>query len=391
MTPKATQTHPTVPPKVTVILSTYNRARLLPHAIRSIINQTFTDWELIIVDDASSDTTEQVVRAFIEVDSRIRYHRHNTNQGAAVARNTGLKHARGTYVAFQDDDDVSHPERLHKQADYLDKHPHVALLYTYFTIFDDETPLPAPHLWQSTTHYLFSTLMVPRSYQKVLFRPFFVSSEDVDFIIRVVGYCKNELKITTDVNGMLKQPLYAYRKHANTISLSQGHLNPVYYLFCLISRAHRLWGLKDPIDDARTIDDALGNIDPRFPRYLPRHPLLTARMTDFILQYTNLPATASPNEQQCAAYASRLLARFARQLFHKDAVYRATLLSRLHEAIRNDQHDSYHAILRFIMRYHPVPSLLFFLLAPRIVFACLKHERVRFIVAYLRALMKMTP
>ena len=391
MTPKATQTHPTVPPKVTVILPTHNRASLLQQAIDSIRQQTFTDWELIIVDDGSRDSTSDVVQAWMQKDPRIRYHRHNTNRGSATTRNTGLKHARGTYIAFQDDDDVSHPQRLQKQADHLDKHPHIALLYTYFVRFDDETPLPAPHLWQSTTHYIFSTLMVPRTYQKVLFRPFFVSSEDVDFIMRVVGYCKNELKITTDVTDMLEQPLYAYRKHADTISLSQRHLNLVYYLLCLISRAHRLRGLKDPIDDARTIDDALENIDPRLPRYLPRHHALEKGMTEFILQHTNLPATANPDEQQCAAYASRLLARFARQLFRKDAVYRATLISRLHEAIRNDQLDNYRAILRFIMRYHPVPSLLFFRLAPRIVFACLKRGRVPFIVAYLRALVKMTP
>ena len=374
-------------PKVTVISPTHNRAPLLQQAIDSIRQQTLTDWELIIIDDASDDTTPDVVRAWTQQDPRIRCYRHDTNQGVSVARNTGLKHARGTYVAFQDDDDVSHPQRLQRQADYLDRHPHVALLHTRMTVCHAAAPID----WHANhTEGLFATIMVPRAYQKVLFRPFFISAEDMDFNHRVIEYCRDKHKMT-NVVATLQDTLYARRHHKHDISLSSRRLLAVYYLLCLISRAHRLRGLKDPIDDARTIDDALDNIDPRFPRYLPRHHALEKGMTEFILQYTNLPATASPNEQQCTAYASRLLARFARQLFRKNTVYRATLLSRLHEAIRNDQLDSYHAILRFIMRYHPMPSLLFFLLAPRIVFACLKHERVRFIVAYLRALMKMTP
>ena len=374
-------------PKVTVILPTHSRAPLLQQAIDSIRQQTLTDWELIIIDDASGDTTPDVVQAWTQQDPRIRYYRHNTNQGAAAARNTGLKHARGTYVAFQDDDDVSHPERLHRQADYLDKHPHVALLHTRMT----ECHVVAAIDWHANhAEGFFATIMMPRAYQKVLFRPFFILVEDMDFNHRVIEYCRDKHKMT-DVFTTLKDTLYAWRHHKHDTRLSNHRLHSVYYLLCLISRAHRRWGLKDPIDDARTIDDALENIDPRLPRYLPRHHGIEKGMTEFILQHTNLPATANPDEQQCAAYARRLLARFARQLFRKDAVYRATLLSRLQKTIRNDRPNSYRAILRFIMRYHPMPSLLFFRLAPRIVFACFKHERVPFIVVYLRALMKMTP
>ncbi|MBC6445214.1 MAG: glycosyltransferase family 2 protein, partial [Alphaproteobacteria bacterium GM202ARS2] len=116
---------PAPAPKVSVILSTYNRASLLPQAIDSIVSQTLKDWELIIIDDGSTDSTPEIVRGFMQRDSRIFYCRHTSNRGAARARNTGLAHVRGTYVAFQDDDDVSHPERLRKQADYLDTHPQV--------------------------------------------------------------------------------------------------------------------------------------------------------------------------------------------------------------------------------------------------------------------------
>ncbi|MBC6445398.1 MAG: glycosyltransferase family 2 protein, partial [Alphaproteobacteria bacterium GM202ARS2] len=68
-------------PIISVILPTYNRAKLLPVAITSIIEQTFTDWELIIVDDASTDNTLDVINAFTTADPRIRYYRHDHNQG----------------------------------------------------------------------------------------------------------------------------------------------------------------------------------------------------------------------------------------------------------------------------------------------------------------------
>ncbi|MBC6445487.1 MAG: glycosyltransferase [Alphaproteobacteria bacterium GM202ARS2] len=77
--PEKTPSHNT--PKVSVIIATYNRAYLLPHAIRSIISQTLTDWELIIVDDASTDNTLDVINAFTTADPRIRYYRHDHNQG----------------------------------------------------------------------------------------------------------------------------------------------------------------------------------------------------------------------------------------------------------------------------------------------------------------------
>jgi len=102
-----------ISPTVTVIISTYNRANLLGRAIKSVLNQTFADFELIVVDDASTDNTEEVVRAF--TDPRIRFIRHEQNQGVSAVRNTGLKAALGDYVAFLDSDDEWLPQKLEKQ------------------------------------------------------------------------------------------------------------------------------------------------------------------------------------------------------------------------------------------------------------------------------------
>src|SRR5437762_11880112 len=94
------------PPAVSIILPTYNRSKFLPQALASIRGQTFADWELIVVDDGSSDDTGELVRALTaDVRQSVRYG-YQQNQGAYAARNTGLDLARGRYVAFFDSDDV---------------------------------------------------------------------------------------------------------------------------------------------------------------------------------------------------------------------------------------------------------------------------------------------
>ena len=100
-------------PIVSVIIPTYNRTALLPRAIRSVLNQSFQDFELIIVNDGSTDNTEEVVKSF--EDNKIRYIRHEKNRGGSAARNTGIKAAQGQYIGLLDDDDEWLPEKLEKQ------------------------------------------------------------------------------------------------------------------------------------------------------------------------------------------------------------------------------------------------------------------------------------
>ena len=108
---------PISPLPVSVIIPTHNRARLLPRAARSVLDQTFRELELIVVDDASSDETRQVVAELN--DPRVRYIRHDQNLGAPAARNTGIEAAKGRYIAFQDSDDEWLPEKLEKQMEVL--------------------------------------------------------------------------------------------------------------------------------------------------------------------------------------------------------------------------------------------------------------------------------
>ena len=125
-------------PKVSVVIITYNRAEFLRSAISSVLSQTFQDFELIVVDDASKDNTAGVVQAFN--NKRIRYIRHETNKREAGARNTGVRNAEGEYIAFLDDDDEWLPEKLQKQVELLDKSPAaVGGIYTGFIKIDRPT------------------------------------------------------------------------------------------------------------------------------------------------------------------------------------------------------------------------------------------------------------
>jgi len=115
-------------PKVSVIIPTYNRANFLRSAIQSVLNQTFKDFEVIVVDDASTDDTRQIVHEF--ADDRIRYIAHNENKGGSASRNIGIKSSKGKFIAFLDDDDIWMPTKLEKQLFLLNMNPEVNVVYT---------------------------------------------------------------------------------------------------------------------------------------------------------------------------------------------------------------------------------------------------------------------
>ena len=109
-------------PKISIIIPTYNRSGLLTQAVRSVQAQTFRDWELIIVDDGSTDDTRAVAGKMARDDARIHYV-YEPNAGQAAARNKGVESARGEYLAFLDSDDVYLPENLEKKLAFLESHP----------------------------------------------------------------------------------------------------------------------------------------------------------------------------------------------------------------------------------------------------------------------------
>jgi len=112
-------------PKVSVIMPTYNRAHMISKSIDSVLKQTFTDWELIVVSDGSTDNTPQVIRNYR--NPKIVFLKKEQG-GPASARNYGLRHARGEYIAYCDDDDIIFPYYLETMVNCLDRHPEVGLV-----------------------------------------------------------------------------------------------------------------------------------------------------------------------------------------------------------------------------------------------------------------------
>lgn len=120
---------------MSVVLPTYNRANLLGRAIQSVLNQTYRNFELIIVDDGSKDDTDEVISRFR--DPRLIFLQHKSNLGGAAARNTGINKSQGEYIAFLDSDDLWLEEKLEKQIELIGKAPHhIGVVYTGMLRFE---------------------------------------------------------------------------------------------------------------------------------------------------------------------------------------------------------------------------------------------------------------
>lgn len=139
----ASKTHP----NVSIIIATFNREKLLHEAIQSVLSQTYDNFELIIIDDGSTDNTPSMITEFN--DPRLHY-QHFPNKGRSCARNVGLRLAKGNYIAFLDSDDLYLPEKLAQQVSYLDTHPETGMIYTSAYCIDEKGNL-LTHKYEATT------------------------------------------------------------------------------------------------------------------------------------------------------------------------------------------------------------------------------------------------
>ena len=200
-------------PQISVVMTTYNRANIIPGAIHSILNQTFKDFELVIVNDGSSDGTQTVLEQHARKDPRIRVV-FQKNRGLAGARNYGVRYAKGKYIAFMDDDDKSHPQRLEKQFEYLMQNPEknaciclknvnpdiVKIKKTIFNIGikkKDKDNIKFPPFILNATTLIKKTVFD----QCGGFDEFFVITEDYEFTLRFFKFF---------LAGLVKENLYDY-------------------------------------------------------------------------------------------------------------------------------------------------------------------------------------
>jgi radical SAM protein with 4Fe4S-binding SPASM domain len=208
-------------PEISVIMCAYNAERFIVKAVESIINQTFGDWELIIIDDASKDSTLRIIKNYQKEDCRIRIVNLKRNIGPAAARNAGLRIAKGKYIAVLDSDDVALPRRLEVQYNYLENHPEVFLICSSFEYIDEKgrkimeekypeiiNIIPSEMYWFYWLHH--SSAMFKNS-SEAHYRNKLRQNEDKDLFIRLIEKNK-KLQIIPEL-------LTEYRIHAEALSV----------------------------------------------------------------------------------------------------------------------------------------------------------------------------
>jgi glycosyltransferase involved in cell wall biosynthesis len=126
-------------PLVSVIMAACNAEKYIDEAIMSVINQTYTNWELIIVDDKSEDKTSYIIGRYSKEDPRIKTFRNTSREGQALARNRAVSNAEGVYLAILDSDDIALPRRLETQVDFLEANKDIAVLGSFVDLIDSKS------------------------------------------------------------------------------------------------------------------------------------------------------------------------------------------------------------------------------------------------------------
>lgn len=205
-------------PSVSILMPVYNAEPYLSEAIQSMLNQTYADFELIILDDCSTDRSAEVVQTFS--DARIVYHRNEVNSGLANNLNTGLKLAKGKYIARMDGDDISLPQRLQTQVDFLESHPDIDLCSCAMQMFGADNQLwirdRDPEQVKITMMFYSAVLHASSVFRRDVFeknnlyyKQETFPAEDYDLWARAVFFCRM-------VN--LPDVMYLYRMHRTQVT-----------------------------------------------------------------------------------------------------------------------------------------------------------------------------
>jgi glycosyltransferase involved in cell wall biosynthesis len=233
-------------PKVSVMMPVYNTGRFVGRAIQSILDQTLGDLELIIVDDGSTDNSLHVIQSYARLDRRIRYVSRE-NRGITASRNEALAMATGQYLANIDSDDITRPERLSRQANYLDEHPECVLVCCRMQMIDpDGDPICTINL--ESTHEEIDAIFMGRP-------GYFIPVSMMvrrDVLIEIGGFCEQfalaedrDLCLRLAERGRLAnipEVLYSYRQHVGSVCRT----HPTLLAACVdrvVDAAHQRRGL----------------------------------------------------------------------------------------------------------------------------------------------------
>ena len=315
---------------VSVILTTYNRAKSLARSIESILNQTLTNFELITVNDGSTDDTQKILDDYVKRDSRIKV-LDQQNQGPAAARNAGIRRAKGVYIALMDDDDFSLPKRLEEQWRFLRAHKQYAACTCDYEVRRQDKNLTS-FVKNSDTKMAYDAeelLQNPRGpfslgpmsmFIKTAFvlsggyRPFFKLQEDLDHTLRF----QEKFHI-----GSVPKCLYIYTHWMNNLrgnlSSSNLTLGLQYDLVAYISALYRRLHHMDPVEAGWSMDDILAQAS-KLPLPLRKHYLGKCRRT------LDVPIVWSSVELQEMVYLANMLRQGVKRRHKK---FRRKLLRKL--------------------------------------------------------------
>lgn len=186
-------------PRISVIMPAYNSELYIAQAIDSILQQTYTDFELIILNDGSTDKTPEIIQKYADSDKRIVFVNNRENRGLITVLNQGLDMARGEYIARMDSDDISMPERFAKQVAYLDSNPDVGVLGTLIHGFDKlnapgiQIPIVTVFDLLEKNYIAHPTVMMRKSLfdkYNLRYNPDYIHCEDMELWSRMIFLTK---------------------------------------------------------------------------------------------------------------------------------------------------------------------------------------------------------
>ncbi len=236
-------------PTVSVVMSVYNGETFLAEAIDSILAQTLTDFEFLIVDDGSQDNSAEIIRSYQQRDSRIRFFQLERNMGIADARNRAIAEAAGEYITIMDCDDISLPERLEKQVAFLRANPEIGVVGARGRAVSEDLSTPLFELKVPEKHclivfatlvgvsFIFTTIMVRAALIKAVggYQPGRRAGEERDLCWRLLWHRQIGL-------ANIPEFLYIYRRHESSLSHNRNEVLESQRRETLAGILQQLWG-----------------------------------------------------------------------------------------------------------------------------------------------------
>jgi len=255
-------------PKITVVMPVYNSEKYLDIAIESILNQTFTNFEFVIVDDASTDSSVEIINSY--QDQRIKLIKNNVNLGIPISRNKCLQESSGEYIAVLDSDDYAYPSRLAEQLEFMENNPDFGMVGSWVELMDENGDLTG-EVWNEEepdqkipcrllfhNYFAHSAVFLRRSALDAVkingefYRKDYPNAQDYDLWVRI----SRKFKVWNFPKVLIK-----YRVHSNCISLKAANL--VESLTCKIVTAQiNELGIQ-PTDKELALHRQIGAYEPK--------------------------------------------------------------------------------------------------------------------------------